>query len=189
MKASSIIRIIYSSVFAFICSGLLLAQEAVVSLPQRDSLVSVNDEGDRIVSYTYHTLPAEISNTERARHTKRQYISSESMLEQHLEVIDSGRLTLLSSNVTPDLSDYSVGSIPIQGSVSPFGGRIYSILISLPEEEKLSPALSLVYNSQSGNDIAGYGWGLAGLSSIEIRKSINPNRWDNYHHIKWYQHK
>ena len=69
------------------------------------------------------------------------------------------------------LSGYSVGSIPIKESVSPSGGRIYSIPITTAQGWNLSPDISLIYNSQGGNNVAGYGWGIGGLSSITVRNA------------------
>ena len=54
-----------------------------------------------------------------------------------------------------------------QFAVSPMGGAMYSIPIEVPQGVGgLQPQLSIVYNSQSGNGLCGYGANLAGLSSI-----------------------
>lgn len=64
--------------------------------------------------------------------------------------------------------DYAVGQIPYDESVTPTGGRMYSIPIMVSKSDRYAPQLSLQYNSQSGNGIAGYGWHIGGLSSITI---------------------
>ena len=52
-------------------------------------------------------------------------------------------------------------------SVSPSGAAIYTLPISIPPGVAgMAPNLSLVYNSQAGNGIAGQGWELTGSSMI-----------------------
>ena len=51
--------------------------------------------------------------------------------------------------------------------VSPSGGATYNVPISLPPGIKdIAPSLSISYNSQSGNGLAGWGWNVGGLSVI-----------------------
>ena len=64
--------------------------------------------------------------------------------------------------------------------MSPTGARIYNIPIHAVQGWKLSPTIYLTYNSQTGNGIGGYGWGISGLSSIEIRNK-------NYYYDGKYQ--
>ena len=56
--------------------------------------------------------------------------------------------------------------IPYTSGPTATGGLSYSIPITLGSLVQLAPTLSLVYNSQAGDGVAGYGWSLAGLSSI-----------------------
>jgi len=69
----------------------------------------------------------------------------------------------------PPLSatNYAVGMLDGNFSVGPGGGASYAIPITVPPGiGGMQPDISLVYNSQSGNGIAGVGWSIGGLSSI-----------------------
>ncbi|MDL2323156.1 hypothetical protein LJC52_04125 [Bacteroidales bacterium OttesenSCG-928-A17] len=60
-----------------------------------------------------------------------------------------------------------VGSIPGAFDVSPTGAATYTVPIEcLPGINGMQPNISLVYNSQSGNGIAGMCWSIGGLSMI-----------------------
>lgn len=71
-----------------------------------------------------------------------------------------------------------VGTIPIEISVSPTGARCYSVPIITTEGLKLTPTISLQYNSQGGYGVCGFGWDIAGISKITV---INKNLY--YHGI------
>jgi hypothetical protein len=59
------------------------------------------------------------------------------------------------------------GVVSGQFSVSPSGAATYTVPISIPPGVAgMAPNLSLVYNSQGGDGIAGVGWSLTGLSTI-----------------------
>ena len=64
-------------------------------------------------------------------------------------------------------TSYLVGSTPGTFDVNPAGGASYTIPIDvLPGVNGLVPSLSLVYSSNSGSGVAGYGWQIGGLSVI-----------------------
>lgn len=65
-------------------------------------------------------------------------------------------------------SSYSVGAIPLEYGVSGTGARTYSVPIYTAPDIEYAPSLALVYNSQGGYGYGGYGWDLAGLSSITL---------------------
>lgn len=60
-----------------------------------------------------------------------------------------------------------VGSIGGTINASMFGGAVYSIPLDLPQGTGgLRPDLGIIYNSQGGNGLLGYGWNLSGISSV-----------------------
>ena len=62
-----------------------------------------------------------------------------------------------------------VASIPYQATVTPSGGRVYSVPIRTAAGFEYVPQISLTYNSQGGPGTAGWGWEIGGLSSITLR--------------------
>ena len=68
---------------------------------------------------------------------------------------------------TPTGSSAEVGVTAGQLSVSLTGSANYSIPIAMPPGVNgIAPQISLSYNSQGGNDLAGYGWNISGISVI-----------------------
>ena len=132
------------------------AQEYVYSQPDCDSVVVEHPNGDCEVSYVFKARPAEIFAVPKQSTLKRAKVKA-------------SRQSPVINSVKRDLSQYSVGSIPIQSSVSPTGARIYSIPISVAPGWKLVPSIALTYNSQGGDNVAGFGWGISGISSIDVR--------------------
>ena len=64
-------------------------------------------------------------------------------------------------------TSYLVGATSGSFNINPMGGSSYSIPLETPPGVNgLTPSLSVVYSSNSGAGIAGYGWQIAGLSSI-----------------------
>ena len=64
-------------------------------------------------------------------------------------------------------TSYLVGATSSSFNVNPMGGANYTIPLELlPGINGLAPTLSLIYSSNSGPGIAGYGWQIGGLSSV-----------------------
>lgn len=60
-----------------------------------------------------------------------------------------------------------IGQIPILSGTTPKGAKTYEIPINAaPGMNGFTPNLSLSYNSQQGNTLAGMGWSISGLSQI-----------------------
>jgi RHS repeat-associated protein len=69
----------------------------------------------------------------------------------------------------PDVIDMSlpVGTVMGSANVTPSGAAVYQISIQIPNGVNgMQPEISIVYNSQSGNGLLGYGWNLAAFSVI-----------------------
>ncbi len=61
---------------------------------------------------------------------------------------------------------YAVGTPKGAFDVNSMGAAVYSVSIECPNGGALMPAISLSYNSQTGWGLAGYGFGIGGLSAI-----------------------
>lgn len=85
--------------------------------------------------------------------------------------------THIPTSVTIDTSK-DVGEIPFSSSMSPAGGLVYNVPIDVPAgRNDFQPQISIVYNSQGGNDVLGFGWSIGGLSSINrVNKNIYYNK-------------
>ncbi|MBR6362024.1 MAG: hypothetical protein IKR88_01930 [Bacteroidales bacterium] len=62
----------------------------------------------------------------------------------------------------------SFSQIPYTEGMTSSGARTYTVPIKVFNTEYFGPELALVYNSQSQDGIAGYGWDVSGLSNISL---------------------
>ena len=80
---------------------------------------------------------------------------------------ETASLSTVNTTPTPTGTSTEVGITEGQLSVSLNGVAGYSIPIAVPAGiNGVVPQISLVYSSQAGNGIAGYGWNIAGVSAI-----------------------
>lgn len=82
--------------------------------------------------------------------------------------------SIMATNTSTEGRDFDVGAVDGSHSVNLSGAFTYTIPIKIPDGTMgVQPNLSLNYNSQGGNGIAGYGWNLSGISAISrVNKSI-----------------
>ncbi|MCB9065461.1 MAG: VCBS repeat-containing protein [Chitinophagales bacterium] len=77
------------------------------------------------------------------------------------------------TNLSKINAQYIAEEMPHETQVTAGGAFTYTLPIRIPPGiNEMVPSIAITYNSQSGNDILGMGWGLTGLSSIS-RNSRN----------------
>lgn len=130
------------------------------------------DDTDSVSVITYDIMEPTVSSIIPSSLMSMERINTEDkVLDNHL--ILSNSITAEAASVlktgSRSLNQYAVGQIPLNSSISPTGGRIYSMPIHVASGWNSVPNVSLTYNSQHGNGAAGYGWDISGISSIELR--------------------
>ena len=63
-------------------------------------------------------------------------------------------------------NNYAVGTPKGTFDVNGMGAAVYSVPIECPNGGTLMPSIGIVYNSQAGHGIAGYGFSISGMSAI-----------------------
>lgn len=131
-----------------------------ISESQLITEISVSEAGDTTFTYRYNKFDyGDLSN-----HSTEQ-------TERTSESASSPVMSVSSEPV--DQSKY-VGKISFTENVTPIGARVYSVPIITAPVNSLAPELSITYNSQAVNGVAGYGWSIAGLSAIS---AVNKNKY------------
>lgn len=162
---------------ANISSGFLIPQ----TTNRPDSTITVLENGDTLVEY--HPLLLENLVPFRDERDPSRYLLSEEDRMQRMEAYVNRQKDLLakragkhtaSRNIrsASDRSVYSVGAIPLEEGVSSSGARTYSIPVLTAVNIKHVPRIVLSYNSQAGEGLAGFGWDIQGIHTIEL---INKN--------------
>jgi len=94
---------------------------------------------------------------------KKVKIESKSQITQKLEGFTNSNAINKQVEASNDGEGETTGLL----SVTPTGAAQYSVPINVPQGiNGVVPDISLTYNSQNGNGIAGYGWNITGISKI-----------------------
>lgn len=141
-------------------TNMLDAQYDLGGVSERcDTLVDIRVDSNGDTIYTYSMLPIWLVSMPRTSPVESVYG------EERTD--NDGTVAVLNTDVA-DAASKSVGSIPFEESVSPSGARIYSVPIRTAPGLPFVPNISIAYNSQSGNGVAGYGWDVGGGSVITL---------------------
>ncbi|MDL2224480.1 FG-GAP-like repeat-containing protein, partial [Bacteroidales bacterium OttesenSCG-928-M06] len=147
-------------ILAIVCSHLGWSQEKVIELKNAHAGAHRYEARDTIYLRPGFTYKGDDKSTFVAKINRKlnlpvDYVSPPSDIRE----IDKTKL---------------VGSIPGSMDVSPSGASVYQLPIEIPAGiGGVQPSISLVYNSQSGNGIAGWGFNIGGLSAItRVPKTI-----------------
>lgn len=109
----------------------------------------------------------------------RTIIEEDTFLIKKVNIVDRNESTIplsgnkstqnskTKSSTSAKSSSSGIGETPGSLSVSLSGGANYDIPIAVPPGVNgIMPEISLTYNSQVGDGIAGYGWNISGISTI-----------------------
>ena len=139
-----------------------------------DSTVVFGRNGDSTVHYYCNPVvfdipqdskkPISLITTDAEKEAMMASMISEAKARAE-SVIRSGSLSL------PDTNSF-VGGIPVEEGISASGARTYTVPIMTAPDARLAPSISLVYNGQATEGLAGYGWDVSGISRISL---INKN--------------
>lgn len=79
-----------------------------------------------------------------------------------------------------------VGSIGGTVNTSTFGGAIYSIPLEIPKGVcNMQPEIGIIYNSQGGNGLLGYGWNISCFHNNQNRFHVIPQWKDDRCRLQW----
>ncbi|MCF0172768.1 MAG: hypothetical protein HUJ91_03440, partial [Bacteroidales bacterium] len=148
------------------------AGEVNPSVPSKvpgDSLVVVSAGGDTSVTYLpnrydFGALPARRTDIKGLKFSPECYLEASAPPQK-------GAKSAAGACIID--TTYTVGQIPYEEGLTPSGARIYTIPVITAAGLPQVPSISLRYNSQAGNGVAGYGWTIGGVSVItQTNKNI-----------------
>ena len=131
----------------------------------RETEIFVDSSGDTLIVYKYNAVGLDEISAADIVDAENASLTSGGVYDDNIAVLKPPPLRPFSS---------FVGKIDITEAVSPTGARTYDIPIMTAAGCRLTPNVSLSYNSQAGNGVAGYGWNITGGSAISVvGKSIH----------------
>lgn len=144
--------------------------------------ITVTAEGDSIITFKpefydfgptnpgYPNKEKYLVKEDPAMKDAAEFKTESLQWDRHLIQAAATKFRTMSASEGSDGIDRNrpVGKIPVQEGTTLTGARTYSIPITSAPAIDLTPQISLLYNSQSGNGIAGYGWSISGLPAISI---------------------
>lgn len=141
-------------------------QERVISSYPADSLQAVPD--------TAFVLGYRASQGDGVATAQLQLTSKKRLSEVEKKASMLARLKAMRQETGKKAGRTAAGSapvkeIPFQETITPTGALVYTVPIATASDCNFAPNISLVYNSQGGNGVAGFGWNISGLSAITIR--------------------
>ncbi len=162
------------SLHAVVCVGCLALCSVIGSASETESSnatgedknlktrLEVTASGDTVIHYYYEPFDfGEFYNYDRNQKAK---VSPNNVRRSSISQ-QSGNSNISVGTVN---TGNHVGKIAFSESVTPIGGKIVSVPVMSAKVPGSAPQVALVYNSQGGNSVAGYGWGISGLSSITL---------------------
>ena len=177
----SILRQIILSVALVVCTGQLHSQQRADSLniqpPNRNAVkdsISESEKEDIIVEYEltaqgdtlYRYIRKAFDFGDIYNEAPKKLYDEEAVQMRRNIGNKTGAATMEKSS-SVDLGKY-IGKIPFSEGITPSGGKTYSVPITTAPVNSSAPQISIAYNSQAGNGVAGYGWNLAGTSAITV---------------------
>ena len=156
----------------FIATEKAGAQGVTTRSPQRDSTVTALSDGGSEVEYCIQPFDfGEIKHPSESERLPLVFSEEEkqAFAEKRIAALEASVSNMKSApKRSVNLSDYSVGEIPLQEGVTPTGGKTYRIPIAAASGFNLTPSVALAYNSQASDGWAGYGWDIQGVSHITL---------------------